>query len=395
MAVKVLMYGWELPPYNSGGLGVACLGLGRALTNNGVDLTFVLPKISDSSVKYPFKVIEAGVKDYKFYSAYKNMAYKKSAGQYQQASWPLLNVVRHYAYLAGNLALTNDYDVIHAHDWLTFGAGIRAKQLTGKPLVAHVHATEFDRSGEQGLNSTVFAIEKQGLLAANKVVPVSNHTKSIIADKYGIKPKKFTVVHNGLDTTEFRKGHKIPLGLKKLGFKIVLYVGRITYQKGPEYFLNAARKVLETNKKVIFIVAGSGDQYEQMIEKAAEMGISANLFFAGFVRGVQQYTLFKEADLLVMPSVSEPFGLVALESLYFKTPVIVSKTSGVGEVLPNCIKVDFWDTDRLAANINLILQNPAFSYLLGTYGNKEALEQTWDKAAVKCIQIYKELGTGY
>lgn len=385
------MYGWELPPYNSGGLGVACLGLGRALSDNGVDLTFVLPKLAGKKHNYPFKVVGAGVKDFEYYSAYKNMSSQKTLNQYQRDTWPLLNAVRHYSHLAGNLAANGGYDIIHAHDWLTYGAGINAKKLIAKPLVAHVHATEYDRSGEHGLNPTVRTIEKHGMQVADRVVPVSNHTKNLIHNKYGIAPQKIAVVHNGLDTVEFENGSTVPFGLKKLGFKIVLYIGRITYQKGPEYFLKAAKKVLETNKKVVFVVAGSGDQYEYMIQQAAEIGISANVFFTGFVRGNKQYTLFKEADLVVMPSVSEPFGLVALESLYFETPVIVSKTSGVGEVLPNSIKVDFWDTDKMAYDINLVLQNPAFSYLLGTHGKKEALEQTWEKAAEKLVGIYKDL----
>ena len=316
--MKILMFGWELPPHNSGGLGVACLGLANALVERGEEIAFVLPKRL-GNYKVPFKIFFAGLPE-------AGLAYGRTA-----FAEGLMGEVEQYARFAKKIALENRFDVVHAHDWLTFSAGIAASRASGRPLVAHVHATEVDRTGGLGsVSGEVFQKEKEGFEAASKIIAVSLRTKSILTGFYGINPSKVEVVHNGIDVppgpAETDEGLE---ALKKSGYKIVLSVGRITLQKGIDYLVSAAAEVLRARPKVIFVIVGSGDMEGQIMSQVGRLGLSGNFLFPGFLRGRDISGIFGSADLFVMPSVSEPFGLVALEALAHGKPVIVSKQSGL------------------------------------------------------------------
>ena len=397
--INVLMFGWELPPENSGGLGVACLGLSRKLNENGINLTFVVPRKTDSMKRSCFNLLAAGSKykeiefnspitPYSTPSSYKSVLKKEEQNIYGKN---LFDEVLRYRQCAKKIALSEEFDVIHAHDWLSFGAGIEAKKITGKPLVAHVHATEFDRGGGVNVDERVYKREKEGMEMADKVVAVSNYTKGIIVDKYGIPEEKVVVAHNGVDLVEKPVGKEILNKLKKSGKKIVLFVGRLTLQKGPDYFLEAAREVLSCSDDIIFIIAGSGDMERQVIHQAASLGISDRVLFPGFVRGEELHGLYKAADLFVMPSISEPFGLTPLESLINGTPVLLSNQSGVSEVVNHALKVDFWDTREMANKMLSALNYDCLNNCLARNGRKEVDKITWDGAADVCIQTYKSL----
>ncbi|MBX3365494.1 MAG: glycosyltransferase [Phycisphaeraceae bacterium] len=292
-----------------------------------------------------------------------------------------------YARLAVALARREQFDVIHAHDWLTYPAGMAVKAITGKPLVVHVHATEFDRSGEH-VNKGVYDIERAGMHAADRLIAVSMLTKNICERRYGIPSHKIEVVYNGVDQDERQPIQAQQIGAKD---KIVLFLGRITMQKGPEYFIAAAKRVLEKVENVKFVVAGSGDLALRMIEQAAQLGIGAKVLFTGFLRGADVERVFRMADCYVMPSVSEPFGIAALEAMHNDTPVIISKTSGVAEVLQHALKVDFWDVDEMANKIVAVLRYPPLSKTLREHGAFEVRALTWDGAAQRCVQIYRTL----
>lgn len=397
------MLGWEFPPYNSGGLGVACLGIAQALVDCGVDISFVLPKKID--VKHDsIKLLFANVPNIRFTGVETGLTPYVTSDQYDQIrakvgdiyGATLFEETIRYAGLVRDIALSDDFDAIHAHEWLSFLAGIEAKKVTGKPLIVHVHATSFDQSGGGSVDPRVYRIEKLGMEEADVVIAISNFVKNTLTEKYGINPDKIRVVHNGIEQVPDNQGgedydHEV-LALKGEGYKMVLFLGRITVQKGPDYFLKAAKRVLEHEPKTIFIVAGSGDMEGQMIREAAEMGIGDKVFFTGFLRGNERSRIFRSADLFVMPSVSEPFGLVPLEALIEgDTPVLISKQSGVSEVLQNALKVDFWDIDDMANKIIAVLRNEPLSDQLTSYGKKEARGLTWEKAAKKIIEIYKNI----
>ncbi len=303
----------------------------------------------------------------------------------------LFEEVDRYEQCAKKIALFEKFDVIHAHDWLSFGAGIAAKRISGKPFVAHVHATEFDRGGGGNVDQRVYRREKRGMEEADKVVAVSNYTKRIIVEKYGIPEEKVEVAHNGVDLEEKVPGRSLLDCFKEAGYKIVLFVGRLTLQKGPDYFLEAARQVCEHDDNVVFVVAGSGDMERQMIHQVGQLGISDRVIFPGFVRGDELHGLYKAADLFVMPSVSEPFGLTPLESMINGTPVMVSNQSGVSEVIRHALKVDFWDTREMANKILTTLNHQCLGDCLAQEGKKEVSSITWDSATDKCIEIYKSL----
>jgi len=399
--MRVLMFGWEFPPFHSGGLGVACEGLAKALALQGVQVIFVLPKKLDYS--YPFckiifasenleiKAVNSLLKPYLTSSTYKELADKIGLKNFYASD--LFREVLDYGHNAQRIAKKESFDIIHAHDWLSFPAGIAAKKISKKPLVVHVHATEFDRTGSNP-NPVVFAIEKIGMEQADIVVAVSQFTKNKIVENYGIDEAKIKVVHNAIDQNFFNQELKSPnelLDLKKAGKKIVLFVGRITLQKGPDYFLKAAAMVLQFNPNVIFIVAGSGDMARQIIEQAAGAGIADNFLFAGFLTGDDLKKAYQAADLFVMPSVSEPFGLTALESVALGTPVLLSKQSGVSEVIKNCLKVDFWDIDEMTNKILACLNYPVLNATLQEESQKELNRISWETSAKKCLNIYNDL----
>jgi glycosyltransferase involved in cell wall biosynthesis len=393
------MFGWEFPPHNSGGLGTACFGLTKALSRESTDVVFVLPKkvpVNTSHAKLVFaneKSIKVRHIDSILYPYITSETYSDEVRNLKDEVYglSLMEEVKRYARKAGAIAVSENCDVIHAHDWLAFLAGIEAKRATGKPLVVHVHATEFDRTGGTGVNSEVYAIEKQGLEEADAVIAVSGWTKNILISKYGVPPEKIQVVHNGIDTDDHKiVSHKIE-SLKRAGNKIVLFVGRITLQKGPDYFIRAAKRVLEYRPDTLFVVSGSGDMECQMIRQAAESGIGDKVIFAGFLRGDELSGIYQSADLYVMPSVSEPFGITPLESLMNGTPVLISKQSGVAEVLTHVLKTDFWDTEDMADKIISVLDHRPLYESLRENGGREVERNSWRNAAMKCINIYQRL----
>ncbi len=409
----ILMYGWEFPPYNSGGLGVACYGLSRALTRKKVKITFVLPQKISLSANF-LRIIFA--QDYASYSSKKKFSlqtkgfllypyitqrdYQQQYQQYEKQEQniffapDLYSEVQRYALNAKNIAKKEKFDIIHAHDWLSFLAGIKSKEVSGKPLIVHVHATEFDRTGNQGVNKLIWDIEKEGFEKADKIVAVSNLVKENLMQHYSVPQEKINVVYNGIEEEDYKQdfGKDISLEkLKKAGNKVVLFLGRLTIQKGPDYFIEAAKLVLDYNPQVIFLVAGSGDMEKKMIEKVARLRISDNVIFTGFLRGKEWSRIFKGVDMFVMPSVSEPFGLVALESMINGTPVLISKQSGVSEVTKNVLKSDFWDVDEMANKILATLSSSGIQKTLKNEGFEEVRGINWRQAADKCIAIYNQL----
>ncbi|MBI2101299.1 glycosyltransferase family 4 protein [Candidatus Woesearchaeota archaeon] len=393
--MKVLMFGWEFPPLSSGGLGTACYGLTKSLSKKGVEITFVLPYSGDIDADF-LKIIPAGnVKIRKistFLQPYmSSQEYKKSLGKKPQPKIygsTLFEEVARYTLAAEKIAEEEDFDIIHCHDWMTFGAGIKAKKKKNKPLVLHVHATEHDRTGGHAVNQHVYDIERHGMHKADKVIAVSNFTKTKIMDHYGLPPEKIRVVHNAVDFSQHY--YNEDFGIKKTD-RIVLFLGRITLQKGPDYFVHAAKKVLGHEKNVKFVIAGSGDMEPFIIEKAAELGIADKVLFAGFLNQDDVERAYKMADIYVMPSVSEPFGITALEAMKYKTPSIVSKQSGVSEVVRHCLKVDFWDVDEMSSKIIALLRYKPLHETLKEDGYFEVKRFSWDTPAEKCIQVYNEL----
>ena len=294
--------------------------------------------------------------------------------------------VARYALVAATIAQQQQFDVIHAHDWLTYAAGIAAKKVSGKPLVIHVHATEFDRSGEN-VNQTVYNLERQGMLEADRVITVSNLTRNIVITRYGINPDKVVTVHNAVDFQSYSE-MEVDRGVKD---KIVTFLGRITYQKGPEYFIEAASKVLKKYPNVRFVMAGSGDMMNRSIRRVAKLKIATKFHFTGFLRGQDVQKMFAHSDVYVMPSVSEPFGISPLEAMRSGVPTIISKQSGVAEVLRHAIKVDFWDVDAMADAIYGLLAYPALPKFAVKYGMYEVNALKWENAAYKLKQIYEEV----
>ena len=300
----------------------------------------------------------------------------------------LFTEVRRYAGLACQIAAGEDFDVIHAHDWMTYMAGIAVKELSGKPLVIHVHSTEFDRSGEN-VNQRVYDVERAGIHRADRVITVSHLTRSVVLSRYGGDPKRIRVVYNAIDDNGVADAPPLPAIRKDE--KIVLFLGRITMQKGPEYFLRAAKRVLEIDQNVRFIMASSGDLVRPSIEMAAEMGIGHKVLFTGFLRGDDVSRVFRMADLYVMPSVSEPFGIAPLEALSNDVPVLISKQSGVAEILTHALKVDFWDVDEMANKIIAVLRHPPLRSMLRDHGRMEVRRMSWTDSAAACIKVYEEV----
>ncbi len=393
------MFGWELPPHNSGGLGIACYGLSKALTEKKREIIFVLPKKLENTDSDFLKIVDPGVsykRTYKFnsplYPYVTERKYNSTFFNLQEVYGNnLLEEVLRYAEFGAVVAEEEEFDVIHAHDWLSFGAGINAKRKSGKPLVAHIHATEFDRGGGEGVNDIVYRLEKDGMEQADKVIAVSNFTKNIIVKHYGISPEKIEVVHNGVDSSGEASVFSLPHKIKEEGKKLVLFVGRLTLQKGPDYFLKAAKKICAYSDDIYFVISGSGEMEQFLIEETAKERLSDRIIFTGFLRGTELKEIYRMADLFVMPSVSEPFGITPLESLVNGTPVLISKQSGVSEVISHALKVDFWNVDDMADKILAALSYNSLSHCLVEHGRKEAVEATWNNAAKKCINIYDAL----
>ncbi|MBQ9463089.1 MAG: glycosyltransferase [Bacteroidales bacterium] len=423
------MFGWEFPPHIAGGLGTACEGIVKGLAHNGVETLFVMPNASgdeDQSAttilnasdvavrnvsstveefinKVKFLYVDSNIVPYvdpdEYYDAIEKMKAEgltqtsvgfgqkfKFSGKYGAN---LMEEVSRYAQVGGTIAMehVNEFDVIHAHDWLTYLAGIAAKELTGKPLVVHVHATSYDRGDEKHIDTRVLDIETRGMMAADRVVTVSDLTRNIVINKYGIDPAKVVTVHNAVDFSG-REDITVERGVKD---KVVTFLGRITFQKGPEYFIEAAAKVLKRTRNVRFVMAGSGDMMNRAIRQVARLGISDRFHFTGFLRGQQVQEMFALSDVYIMPSVSEPFGISPLEAMRTGVPSIISHQSGAAEVLKYALKVDFWDVDALADDIYALVSYPALTEFASKQGYDEVNELKWNGATAKLKKVYESL----
>lgn len=423
------MFGWEFPPHIAGGLGTACYGMTRGLARNGVEVVFVMPRAYGDEDQRFVRVVNAsdvetiGTRDHEFseellekvsfihidsnmlpyispeeYAAYHDEFVRSGRTHEWTDVWKqrytfsgkyganLMEEVARYAMVAAQVAkdLEGQFDVIHAHDWLTYFAGIAAKRVSGKPLVVHMHATEFDRSGEN-INRRVYAIEKAGMQAADRVIAVSELTRRIVIGKYGIPADKVVTVHNAVRFGESEEAAPE----RAVKDKVVTFLGRITYQKGPDYFVEAAAKVLQRVSDVRFVMAGSGDLMNHVVRRVAQLGIADRFHFTGFLKGGEVQRMFRLSDVYVMPSVSEPFGISPLKAMRSGVPVIISRQSGVAEVLDYAIKVNYWDVDALADAIYGLLTYPALGRMFASKGLEEVTGLKWTNAAAKIKTVYE------
>lgn len=421
------MFGWEFPPHISGGLGTASFGLTRGLsTIPKLDILFVVPRAYGDEDQSKMRVIGAGdvtldkkhmkyseiLGQISYIEVNSNLVPYHSPDEYETLvnkaenqnkklihttmggklvftggyGKNLYEEIANYALVAGQIADNNPHDVIHAHDWLTYPAGMAAKSVSGKPLVIHVHATDFDRSGGN-VNPTVFDIEKRGMEAADKIIAVSNLTRNTIIEKYGIDPAKVFTVYNAVEPIPDQEKIALKRGIND---KVVTFLGRVTLQKGPEYFIQAAEKVLRKMDNVRFVMAGSGELLERMIYWAATLGIVDRFHFTGFLKGDDVFKMFSLSDVYVMPSVSEPFGISPLEAMQSNVPTIISNQSGVAEILKYAIKTDFWDVDAMADAIYGLLNYPSLSKTFIKYGKEEVDNMKWENSAKRVYAIYNE-----
>jgi glycosyltransferase involved in cell wall biosynthesis len=422
------MFGWEFPPHISGGLGTASYGLTKGMaTIDDMEVIFVVPKAwgdEDQSIvkliganripvafkqvyykgfRRPLEKIEifskivpytdpedfwritrSEVSGYNMYVQTNNEGKVDFSGRYDSN---LMDEINKYSIVAAVVAEENEFDIIHAHDWLAYPAGIAAMEVSGKPLVIHVHATDFDRSGGN-VNPDVYNIEKRGMDAASKIITVSNLTRDIVINKYRIDPAKVETVYNAVEPICIYEDLQIRKGFDE---KVITFLGRITLQKGPEYFIEAAYKVLQVMKNVRFVMAGSGDMMERMMRRAASLKITDRFHFTGFLKGNDVFTMLTMSDVYIMPSVSEPFGISPLEAMQSNVPVIISKQSGVAEILTHAVKVDFWDIDAMADAIYGILTYPALAQMFIKNGREEVIMLKWDNSARHVRSIYNEI----
>ena len=426
------MFGWEFPPHIAGGLGTACYGMTRGLARNDVDVTFVMPRASGDEDERFIKVVNASdietvfgnvsadcadiIEKMSFIHVDSNLVPYLSPEDYEtyhdefvktgEKRWEtsdvwsqrytfsgkyganLMEEVARYAIVAAQVAkqLEGQFDVIHAHDWLTYYAGIAAKRVSGKPLVVHMHATSFDRSSSDNIDTRVYEIERQGMAAADMVIAVSNLTRNIVINKYNIEPEKVVAVHNAVQFAE----NDNPLPKRGVDDKIVTFLGRITFQKGPDYFIEAAAKVLKRVPNVRFVMAGSGDMMNHCIRRAAQLGIADRFHFTGFLKGDDVQKMFQLSDVYIMPSVSEPFGISPLEAMRSNVPTIISHQSGVAEVLDYAIKVNYWDVDAMADSIYGLITYPALAKMFSEKGMEEVNNLKWFNAATKIKDVYQQ-----
>jgi glycosyltransferase involved in cell wall biosynthesis len=425
--MRVLMFGWEFPPHISGGLGTACYGLTRGMSSvPNLDILFVVPKAYGDEEQSKIRLMGAGdvtldirkarehqfLKDLSYIEINSNLVPYTSPEEYDELinlaenqgkrlvettmggklnftgkyGKDLYEEIANYAVVAGEIALKEEFNIIHAHDWLTYPAGIAAKRASGKPLVIHVHATDFDRSGGK-VNPTVFEIEKMGMHLADKIIAVSNLTRKTVIEKYGIHPEKVVTVYNAVDPLPDHEKLQLKRGITD---KVVTFLGRVTLQKGPEYFVQAAYKVLKKMDNVRFVMAGSGELLEKMIHWTSALGISDRFHYTGFLKGDDVTRMFSISDVYVMPSVSEPFGISPLEAMQSNVPSIISHQSGVAEILKYAFKVDFWDVDALADAIYGLLNYPSLSEMFKKHGVEEVNNMKWENSGKKVHSIYQE-----
>lgn len=427
--MKVLMFGWEFPPHIAGGLGTACYGMTKGLAYNDVEVLFVMPSASGDEDQSAVKIINASdvpvdtvtetvdeflgkvsfvhigtnMIPYVDPQAFTEMVeeerkrqikgFRVQYGQKYKFSGKygtnLMEEVARYAMVGATIAMQHkdEFDVIHAHDWLTYLAGIAAKQLTGKPLVVHMHATSYDRASDDNIDTRVLALEQKGMDYADKVIAVSELTRNIVINRYGISPDKVVAVHNAVDFSG-RENIQVERGVED---KVVTFLGRVTYQKGPEYFIEAAAKVLKRCSNVRFVMAGSGDMLNRCIRHVARLGISDRFHFTGFLRGAEVQKMFALSDVYVMPSISEPFGISPLEAMQTNVPSIISKQSGCAEILDYALKVDFWDVGAMSDAIYGLLNYPAIARLAARCGYDEVNSLKWNNAAYKIKQVYESV----
>ena len=417
--MKVLMFGWEFPPHISGGLGTASYGLTKGFVQQGdVEIKFCIPKpygdednsflriVAMNSVPIVWKDVNRDYVDARIgkvmtpeeYYRYREHIYSdfsymhtndlgcmEFAGGYPDN---LHDEINNYSIIAGVVARTEEFDIIHSHDWLTYPAGIHAKQVSGKKLVIHVHATDFDRS-RGNVNPTVYAIEKNGMDNADHIFCVSELTRRTVIEKYHQHPSKVSTLHNAVTPLEKEILDIVPQKIP--GEKVVTFLGRITMQKGPEYFVEAAAQVLKKTKNIRFCMAGSGDMMNDMIRLVAQRGISDRFHFPGFMRGRQVYECLKASDVYIMPSVSEPFGISPLEAMQCDVPTIISKQSGCAEILDKCIKTDSWDINAMADAIYSICNNDSLYEYLKVEGRKEVDSITWEDVALRLRRMYEKV----
>jgi glycogen(starch) synthase len=421
--MRVLMFGWEFPPYISGGLGTACFGITSGLVRQGAEVVFVVPRIKGAAGESHVRLLSASDVPLAGHDAesisfldkleirFLDASLKPYANGRKEEVIPLeslvsipgggrivagimeltgdyggdlLGEVVRYGYAAEVLAGREAFDVIHGHDWMTVFAGIRAKRRSGRPYIYHVHALEFDRSGES-VNRDIYNIERYGMENADHIIAVSRYTKKMIVRHYGIPEEKVSVVHNGIHARE--AAQPLPF-CRRPGEKIVLFLGRITFQKGPDYFIEAASLVRSAIHGVTFVMAGSGDMMSRMVERVAELRMGIHFLFTGFLRGENVEQIYSMSDLYVMPSVSEPFGISPLEAMRCDVPVIISRQSGVSEVLRHALKVDFWDIRDLADKIIAVLRYPVLARELVEGSRVEITSLGWDKAGEKIRSVY-------
>ncbi len=384
----------------NGGLGVACHGLTEELIDAGLEIVFVLPREQPTigSQKFVFANQVPPTKTYAFESsllpyqhAQSLIEYFTPGGKRVRASHRIIDEVYRYAEAAREIALRENFDLIHAHDWTSYMAGVAAKLASQKPLVLHVHATSFDQAASSNVDPSIYEIEHRAFHTADSVVAISNFTKNIVVDKFGINANKVTVVHNGIKPLTPPRLPPVLRELKMQGKKIVFYNGRITIQKGVDYFIRAARRVVDIDPNVVFVISGWGDMEHQIMHLVGSLGLSNNVIFAGALWDDDRDRMYQAADLLVMPSVSEPFGLVPLEAIQHGTPALVSKQSGVSEVLTHVLKVDFWDIDEMSNKILAALRYGTMNRQLVEESQKELRRLTWRVAAHKVIALYRRL----
>jgi glycogen(starch) synthase len=398
--MKILMLGWELPPHNSGGLGIACYQLCKALSKKDLSIDFVLPyraehgidfmEISAAHPQGVASVIRSGIA----YDSYKYVLEDGSEewlGIYDQQEL--------YEHAVARIVEEKEFDILHAHDWLTFRAAMRVKQLKNCPMILHVHSVESDRAGSKSGNPLVHEIEYLGLHMADRIIAVSQHTKDSIMRDYGIPADKIEVVHNSIDPEDIApldddNAYRYLEAMKAVGYRVVVNIGRLTIQKGLTNLLRAAKEVVAHAPKTLFLIVGSGDQYYELITLAAELGIGPNVLFTDFQRGKRWRDAYAIGDLFVMPSVSEPFGLTPLEAIGYGTPALVSHQSGISEVLKNCLKVDFWDINEMANQITAVVQNDPLRDVLLDNAYREFERMSWDDASNKVMNLYESHAAG-
>ncbi|MDI6903148.1 MAG: glycosyltransferase family 4 protein [Methanocellales archaeon] len=375
--MRVVMLGWEFPPFRSGGLGVHCYELTHHLVNKGVSIDFYMPKTghkirSEGSVN----IIEIGAEP-------SLSPYSRGNPKNKVYDLDFFDAVDRYNARCVEI-VKGDCDLVHCHDWITIRAGIQLKKLTGKSLIFTVHSTEYDRTGNINPLGWIVDIEKEGIKKADRIITVSKRMKGRLIELYGADPDKIKVIYNGVNLARF-------MGKKRAGEKIVLFLGRLTTQKGPEFFIRAAERVLEKEPDAKFIVCGTGDLLPRLIKLTIDLGLMDKVTFTGFVSDEEVAKLYSISDVYVMPSVSEPFGITVLEAMSSGTPTIISKESGVSEALAHCLKVDFWDVNELANKIIALLRYRPLNHHLSENGIDEAREFTWETTADKTFALYKEV----